>query len=277
MFKIFRGTGGERAFKWATLSALALLSLFFIAIVVSLLSYTSWGAFLSVLFSAEILFAIKLSLLTATVSTAISMAIAIPVAYAISKTRFFGKDIVDSLLDLPIVISPVALGAALLVFFMARAISRRRGRQKATDIDETEESLFSWSGFLADVRLFFSLLWQRFASKRKKPAPGSRLPSWHGKEDVWGKLGIRDIYRHLLWEASCSTMARRSHETPYEYAKRLGQAVPEGSKQLNKLTDLYVDVRYGELEAEDRQVDYANSLWRVLQRLLERLARTQAR
>ena len=38
-------------------------------------------------------------------------------AYAISQTKFPGKDIVDSLLDLPIVVSPVALGAALLVFF----------------------------------------------------------------------------------------------------------------------------------------------------------------
>ena len=42
---------------------------------------------------------------------------AVPVAYAISRTHFFGKDVIDSLLDLPIVISPVALGAALLVFF----------------------------------------------------------------------------------------------------------------------------------------------------------------
>ena len=43
--------------------------------------------------------------------------IAVPVAYAISKNSFFGKSLVDSLLDLPIVISPVAIGAALLVFF----------------------------------------------------------------------------------------------------------------------------------------------------------------
>ncbi len=117
MFKSLRGTSGERAFRAATLSALALLLLFFIVIVVSMLSYTNWSSFLSVLISEEILFAIRLSLITATVSTVIAMLIAIPVAYAISKTRFFGKDLVDSMLDLPIVISPVALGAALLVFF----------------------------------------------------------------------------------------------------------------------------------------------------------------
>ncbi len=121
MFKILRGSGGERAFNWATLSALALLSLFFVGIVVSMLSYTNWSTFLSVLLSDEILFAIKLSLITATIATIASVLIAIPVAYAISNTKFFGKDIVDSLLDLPIVISPIALGAALLVFFSTRA------------------------------------------------------------------------------------------------------------------------------------------------------------
>lgn len=117
MFKILKGTGSERIFKVVTISALALLTLFFVGIIASMLSYTDWSTFISALLSREILFAIRLSLTTATIATVISMLIAIPVAYAISQTEFPGKNIVDSLLDLPIVISPVALGAALLVFF----------------------------------------------------------------------------------------------------------------------------------------------------------------
>ncbi|HJX13762.1 MAG TPA: ABC transporter permease [Dehalococcoidales bacterium] len=117
MFRILRGAGGERVFRVATLSALALLALFFIGIIVSLLAFTDWHTFLAALLSEEILFAIRLSLVTATVAAVISLLVAVPVAYAISRASFPGKDIVDSLLDLPIVISPVALGAALLVFF----------------------------------------------------------------------------------------------------------------------------------------------------------------
>jgi molybdate transport system permease protein len=117
MIKLMRGVSGERAFKGATISALALLTLFFVGIVGSMLTYTDWGTFISALVSEEILFAIRLSLITATISTLIAILIAIPVAYAISQTKFPGKDIVDSLLDLPIVVSPIALGAALLVFF----------------------------------------------------------------------------------------------------------------------------------------------------------------
>jgi molybdate transport system permease protein len=117
MINIFKGVYGERTFKMAGLSALILLLVFFVGIVISLLTYTDWKTFWLALFSKEIIFAVTLSLFTATVATIISIIIAVPVAYTISKTQFWGKDIIDSLLDLPIVISPIALGAALLVFF----------------------------------------------------------------------------------------------------------------------------------------------------------------
>lgn len=117
MFRILRGAGGERVFRAATISALVVIAVFLIGIIVSMVAYTDWNTFITALFSEEILFAIRLSLITATIATVISMIIALPVAYAISRNRFPGKDVVDSLLDLPIVISPVALGAALLVFF----------------------------------------------------------------------------------------------------------------------------------------------------------------
>jgi molybdate transport system permease protein len=117
MNKTLRGRTGDRVFRSATVSALAILTLFFVGIIVALLTYTDWGNILRVIRSQEILFAVGLSLGTATVSTAIAVAVAVPVAYAISKNNFPGKSIVDSLLDLPIVISPIAIGAALLVFF----------------------------------------------------------------------------------------------------------------------------------------------------------------
>ncbi len=104
-------------FRAATIGALAVLVLFFAGIIISLLTYTHWDTLVSSIKSSDILFAIGLSLMTATVSTVISMIIAVPVAYAISKNEFFGKNLIDSLLDLPIVISPIAIGAALLVFF----------------------------------------------------------------------------------------------------------------------------------------------------------------
>ena len=117
MFKVLKGVSGERTFKGATISVLAILTIFIVGIIVSMLTYTDWDTFISTLLSEEILFAIRLSVTTATIATIVSIIIGIPAAYAISQSSFPGKDIVDSLLDLPIVISPVALGACLLVFF----------------------------------------------------------------------------------------------------------------------------------------------------------------
>ncbi|MBU4266352.1 MAG: ABC transporter permease [Candidatus Altiarchaeota archaeon] len=114
---VFNGIFGERIFKAATLSALIFFILFLVGIVVSMICYISSDRFISILFSKEIIFAIKLSLITATIAVLISVAIGIPAAYALSQTEFWGKDIIDTILDLPIVISPIALGAALLIFF----------------------------------------------------------------------------------------------------------------------------------------------------------------
>jgi len=115
--RILNSITGDRVFRGATYSALAILSLFLAGIIVSLLSYTDWRNVLEAVSSQEVLFAIGLSIGTATAAAAISILVAIPVAYAISKNEFFGKNLVDSLLDLPVVISPIAIGAALLVFF----------------------------------------------------------------------------------------------------------------------------------------------------------------
>jgi molybdate transport system permease protein len=108
---------GERPFKIVTYGALALIVSFFVIILISLAAYTDTRTLFSVLVSREILFAVRLTIFTATAATILAMIIAIPAAYAISHAKFPGKDVVDTILDVPIVLSPVAIGAALLVFF----------------------------------------------------------------------------------------------------------------------------------------------------------------
>lgn len=112
-----RGAAGEKAFRWATVSALGFLVVFFMGLVLSMFAYVDGRTLLFALFSEEVLFAMRLSFITATLATIFSLAVAIPAAYALSKGHFPGKVIVDGLLDLPIVISPIALGTALLIFF----------------------------------------------------------------------------------------------------------------------------------------------------------------
>jgi len=61
--------------------------------------------------------ALSLSLFTATIALAISILIGTPVAYMLSHYRFRGKDMIDTLIDLPLVLPPVAAGLALLLLY----------------------------------------------------------------------------------------------------------------------------------------------------------------
>lgn len=98
-------------------SCLIFLSLFIVTIIASSSLFTSPSALASAILSDEIIFAISLTLFTATISTAGALALAIPAAYALAQANFPGKSIVDTFIDIPIALPPVALGTALLIFF----------------------------------------------------------------------------------------------------------------------------------------------------------------
>lgn len=65
----------------------------------------------------EAISALRLSLFTASVALVISLVIGTPVAYWLSHYQFRGKDLVDTLIDLPLVLPPVAAGLALLLLY----------------------------------------------------------------------------------------------------------------------------------------------------------------
>lgn len=65
----------------------------------------------------DIRFAVWLSLWTSTTAAVLAMFVAVPAAYALARFHFRGKALVDGLLDVPIVLSPVVLGIALILVF----------------------------------------------------------------------------------------------------------------------------------------------------------------
>lgn len=64
-----------------------------------------------------LIYAIKLSLITSAISTVLSVLVAIPSGYALSRINFPGISIIDTVLDLPIVLPPLIIGLAVLIFF----------------------------------------------------------------------------------------------------------------------------------------------------------------
>lgn len=62
-------------------------------------------------------YAVKLSVVTSVVSTILSVAVAIPAGYLLSRHRFPGSFIADTIVDLPIVLPPLVMGLCILIFF----------------------------------------------------------------------------------------------------------------------------------------------------------------
>lgn len=97
-------------------SILGILSIYIAVLILSQVLYINGETFWTELTSAEVFGAIKLTLFTATVSAVLAILIGIPSAYALSKMQFKGKGFIDALLDVPVVLSPIAVGTAILIF-----------------------------------------------------------------------------------------------------------------------------------------------------------------
>jgi len=72
--------------------------------------------------NAGILEAIKLSLITSGAATLIAFVLAVPSAYFMVTRSFPGKTILDTIMDLPIVLPPAVAGVALLYTFAPKGL-----------------------------------------------------------------------------------------------------------------------------------------------------------
>lgn len=61
--------------------------------------------------------AMKLSAMTSLTTLALVVLFCIPCGYALSRYRFFGHAVIDTIIDLPIIMPPLAIGVLLLVLF----------------------------------------------------------------------------------------------------------------------------------------------------------------
>ncbi len=106
---------------WLILAFIAAAYLAFWAVMlVTTASYTSPLEVWNVLTSREIRYATLLSLATCTITALLSLVIAVPVSYLMSRRRFPGHAFVDAALDIPIVLPPMVVGLCLLIFFQTR-------------------------------------------------------------------------------------------------------------------------------------------------------------
>lgn len=105
----------DTAFKISMFLPLGLLTAYFLLLLSSQASFFSLNHFMEQLSGRDLRSAIALSLFAATASSFIAIAVAVPSAYALARFHFPGKRLVDTFIDLPMVLTPIALGTLILM------------------------------------------------------------------------------------------------------------------------------------------------------------------
>ena len=70
--------------------------------------------------SPEVLDALWLSLVTTAISLVVTVVLGLPLAFVLARRRFWGRGLVEAVVDLPIVLPPSVAGLALLLVFSRR-------------------------------------------------------------------------------------------------------------------------------------------------------------
>ncbi len=105
------------------------LSLVYLALIVLLLfadvvycwvEYSSLRDFFAAITKREVLAAFRLTMLTCTLTAVLSLWVAVPLGYLLARYRFWGSSIIDTLIDIPVVLPPLILGLSLLILFHLR-------------------------------------------------------------------------------------------------------------------------------------------------------------
>ncbi|MEM7147261.1 MAG: ABC transporter permease [Verrucomicrobiota bacterium] len=107
------------------LGALAAISLMYLLLIVGMLGADLWysvtsmtrAEFFGILKDPDIQASIRLTVISCTLSAILSVVVAVPIGYLLSRYRFFGKTLVDAVLDIPIVLPPLVIGLSLLILF----------------------------------------------------------------------------------------------------------------------------------------------------------------
>jgi molybdate transport system permease protein len=129
-----------------------------------------------------------LSLLIASGATALVVLLAVPLAYALARSRFRGRSAIDTLLTIPLVLPPTVVGYLLLVTLGARGWPGR--------------FLHEWLGYSIVFRIEGAILAAAIVAfpLLYLPARAAFVAIEHELEDVAALLGASRL--QILWHVS---------------------------------------------------------------------------
>ncbi|HEX2910606.1 MAG TPA: ABC transporter permease [Chloroflexia bacterium] len=105
---------------WLLVGGGALLLFLVIPLLVLFYRAVPGGALGNYFSSSAVSNALQLSLITTTITLVLAVVLGTPLAYLLARYDFRGKSILDTLIDLPMVLPPAVAGVALLITFGRR-------------------------------------------------------------------------------------------------------------------------------------------------------------
>jgi len=91
--------------------------LLIVLMLVADLLFTSPRHFVAALEKPEIQYSVRLTLISCTLSALLSVLVATPLGYLLSRFAFRGRWLIDTLVDIPVVLPPLVIGLSLLILF----------------------------------------------------------------------------------------------------------------------------------------------------------------
>jgi molybdate transport system permease protein len=104
----------------------AYLALIFLMVGANVLT-ASWDSLGQVLWDDDLRSAMWLSLRTSTATALLSVLVAVPTGYFMSRYQFRGKAFLDALVDIPVLLPPLTVGLSLLLVFNQLSLSTTLG------------------------------------------------------------------------------------------------------------------------------------------------------
>lgn len=148
----------DRIFIGCLILVGAAFALLIIGMLAADLLFIEWRNFLELYEKPEIRYATKLTLLSCLTATILSLWVAVPFGYVLSRQNFPGKALLDIIVDIPLVLPPLVLGLSLLILFQTQV-----GRA----IEQTLERHTGWMLVYLAIPVIGSILfWPLLSGKR---------------------------------------------------------------------------------------------------------------
>ncbi len=108
--------------------ALGLVVMGVVVVVGAMVGFLSPAQLVGTLGEAETLFALRMSLWSSALGAGWAVALGVPAGYFLARRSFWGKQLVEGIVDLPLVMPPLVAGMGLVLVFGASGVGRALAR-----------------------------------------------------------------------------------------------------------------------------------------------------